>query len=51
MSTTILPEGSVIGSPAPIAAAMGKHISQVGAPLIELEAQYRKKKGLLAHTA
>jgi GntR family transcriptional repressor for pyruvate dehydrogenase complex len=31
--------------------AMVKHISQVGASLIELESQYRKKKGLLAHTA
>ncbi len=26
MSTTMLPEGSVIGSPAPIAAAMGSSI-------------------------
>jgi GntR family transcriptional repressor for pyruvate dehydrogenase complex len=31
--------------------AMVKHISQVGASLIELEAQYRKKKGLLAYPA
>jgi DNA-binding FadR family transcriptional regulator len=29
---------------------MAKHISQVGASLMELEAQYRKKKGIPVHT-